>query len=145
MPEFTTFVGATADGPLHDPQGTRGLYSAVLTLSRPGIRPLPEYEQLPSTALRGDSHIAMAKPAFSPPGNPGATEIQMTSAAGELIFSGHPNDAGFLAGFKVYLTFRRSGDSFSWNIVKPQDPQRESTDAGEDPFQAAVVLDPVLA
>ncbi len=27
----------------------------------------------------------------------------MTSASGELVFCGHPNDRGFLAGFKVYL------------------------------------------
>lgn len=102
MPEFTTFVGATAEGPLHDPRGSPGQYSAVLTLSRPGIRPLPEYEQRPSDALPGDSHIAITKPAYSPPGNPGATEVRMTSAGGEVVFSGLPNQRGFLAGFKVY-------------------------------------------
>lgn len=102
LPEFMTFVGATATGPLHDPAGSPGEYSAVLTLARPGIRPLPEYEQRPSDTLQGDSHIAITKPAYSPPGNADATEIHMTSAAGELIFSGHPNHRGFLAGFKVY-------------------------------------------
>jgi hypothetical protein len=101
MPEFMTFVGATAEGPLHDPSGSRGQYSAVVTLSRPGIRPLPEYEQRPSDALSGDSHIAITKPAYSPPGNPDATEVQMIGAGG-LVFSGHPNQRGFLAGFKVY-------------------------------------------
>lgn len=100
--EFTTFVGATADGPLHDPQGSPGKYSAVLTMSRPGVRPLREYEQTPSDALEGDSHIAIAKPAFAPPGNPDATEIRMTGATGEVVFSGLPNRRGFLAGFKVY-------------------------------------------
>jgi hypothetical protein len=101
LPEFTTFVGSTSDGPLHDPAGSPGLYSGVLTLSRPGIRPLPEYEQRPSAALLGDSHIAIAKPAYSPPTTPDATEIRMTSAEG-VVFSGLPNPRGFLSGFAVY-------------------------------------------
>ncbi len=101
LPEFTTFVGSTSEGPLHDPAGSPGLYSGVLTLSRPGIRPLPEYEQRPSTALAGDSHVAIAIPAYSPPGNPGATEIRMTSDEG-VVFRGLPNLQGFLSGFAVY-------------------------------------------
>src|SRR5690349_13830271 len=74
LPEFTTFVNVYKDGTQAPPGGSPGQYSAVVTLSRPGIRPLPEYQQTPSTALRGDSHIAIAKPAYSPPGNPDATE-----------------------------------------------------------------------
>src|SRR5688572_27828107 len=57
MPEFTTFVRASADGPLHDPRGAPGRYSAVVTLSRPGLRPVPEYKMAPSEHVRGDSHI----------------------------------------------------------------------------------------
>jgi len=101
LPEFTTIVNVYKDGAPAPVGGSPGQYSAVVTLSRPGIRPLPEYEQRPSTALRGDSHIAIAKPAYAPPGDPDATEIRMTGREG-VVFSGHPNEAGFLAGFKVY-------------------------------------------
>jgi hypothetical protein len=101
LPQFMTIVGATADRALSDPRGSAGLYSAVLTLSRPGIRPLPEYNQTPSDALEGDSHVAITKPAYSPPGNSSATEIRATTAT-EVLFSGLPNRRGFLAGFKVY-------------------------------------------
>lgn len=101
LPEFTTFVNVYKDSSQAPVGGSPGQYSAAVTLSRPGIRPLPEYEQTPSTALRGDSHIAIAKPAYAPPGNPDATEIRMTAREG-VVFSGRPNEAGFLAGFKVY-------------------------------------------
>jgi hypothetical protein len=101
LPEFTTFVGSNGDGPLHDPRGGPGTYSAVVTLSRPGIRPLPEYAMVPSTHLRGDSHIAMARPAYEPPGLPSVDEIRMETAT-EVVYSGKPNDKGFLSGFAVY-------------------------------------------
>lgn len=101
LPEFTTIVNVYKDGSQAPIGGSPGQYSAAITLSRPAIRPLPEYEQMPSTALRGDSHIAIAKPAYAPPGNEDATEIRMTAREG-VVFSGIPNDAGFLSGFLVY-------------------------------------------
>jgi len=102
MPEFIFFVGATAEEPLHDPRGSPGQYSAVLTLSRPGIRPLPEYELQASHALSGDSHVAITKPAYTPPGNPGATEVRARSAEGQVLFSAHPNARGFLATCRIH-------------------------------------------
>jgi hypothetical protein len=109
-----TFVGATAEGPLHSPAGEPGKYSAAVTLSRPGVRPLPEYDQRPSEALRGDSHVAITKPAYAPPGNPDATEIRCHTHTG-VVFSGMPNEKGFLAGFRVYPF---EAESFSDAYVK---------------------------
>jgi hypothetical protein len=55
----------------------------------------------PSEHLRGDSHIGIARPAYEPPGLPSATEVRMETETG-VIFSGKPNEKGFLAGFAVY-------------------------------------------
>ena len=54
-----------------------------------------------SPGLRGDSHLAIAKPAFSPPGNPDADRIKIwgTTEDGNFEFSGLPNERGFLGKF----------------------------------------------
>jgi len=90
------------------PSGIAGLYRAVLTLQRAG-RPLtPEYAASFEGGLRGDSHLAITKPAYSPP-------IDATQIRGQVIvdgapyeWHGHPNERGFLG--KVALQpFHASG------------------------------------
>jgi hypothetical protein len=80
------------------PQGVPGEYTAVVILARPG-RPLtPEYEHSFSSGLKGDSHLAISRPAYSPPGNPGADQIRATGLLNGVVYewTGLPNARGFL-------------------------------------------------
>lgn len=80
------------------PVGVPGNYRVVFTLSRPGYALAPEYKHSFEGGLNGDSHLAISKPAFSPPGNPDATQIRIDGAtdAGRFEFIGYPNEGGFL-------------------------------------------------
>lgn len=86
------------------PGGLPGQYRAVVTLSRPG-RPLTaEYTHSFEGGLKGDSHIAITSPAYSPPGNPGATDIRgrgigVDGTPHEWI--GLPNELGFLGKIRI--------------------------------------------
>ena len=83
------------------PQGLPGKYSATFVLARPGFNLLPERQHSFAPGLRGDSHLAIAKPAFSPPGNPDADRIMVRGATedGNFEFIGIPNERGFLGKF----------------------------------------------
>ncbi len=67
-------------------------------LSRPGFSLFPEYSYSFSGGLDGDSHLAIAKPAFVPPGNENACGIVIhcTTDDGRFVFRGVPNKKGFL-------------------------------------------------
>lgn len=80
------------------PQGVPGEYQVTFVLQRPGYNLLAERQYSYASGLRGNSHLAIAKPAFSPPGNPDATQIRIYARTedGNFTFSGFPNDAGFL-------------------------------------------------
>jgi hypothetical protein len=80
------------------PQGLPGKYAVTFVLARPGFSLLPEGQHSFVPGLRGDSHLAIAKPAFSPPGNPDADQILIrgTTEDGNFQFSGLPNEQGFL-------------------------------------------------
>lgn len=80
------------------PQGAPGKYSVTFVLGRPGFNLLPETQHSFVSGLRGDSHLAVSKPAFSPPGNPDADRIKIagTTEDGSFEFLGYPNDRGFL-------------------------------------------------
>lgn len=80
------------------PQGIPGDYSVTFVLERRGYNLLPERQYSYATGLRGDSHLAIAKPAFTPPGNPDATQIRIYARTedGNFTFRGLPNNAGFL-------------------------------------------------
>ena len=80
------------------PQGLPGKYVATFILARPGFSLLPEGQHSFTSGLRGDSHLAISKPAFSPPGNPDADRIQIGARAedGAFVFHGWPNERGFL-------------------------------------------------
>jgi hypothetical protein len=51
-----------------------------------------------ANGLKGDSHLAITKPAFIPPSNPDATEILVYARTedGNFVFTGFPNQRGFL-------------------------------------------------
>jgi hypothetical protein len=80
------------------PQGLPGRYTVTFVLARPGFALLPERQHSFAPGLRGDSHLAISKPAFSPPGNPDADQIMIRGMTedGNFAFSGLPNERGFL-------------------------------------------------
>jgi hypothetical protein len=80
------------------PQGLPGKYTVTFVLARPGFSLLPEGKYSFTPGLRGDSHLAIAKPAFSPPNNPDADQIMIRGATedGNFVFAGFPNERGFL-------------------------------------------------
>jgi hypothetical protein len=79
------------------PKGLPGKYVVTFVLARPGFNLLPESQHSFANGLRGDSHLAVAKPAFSPPGNPDADKILIkgTTEDGKFVFTGFPNQRGF--------------------------------------------------
>ncbi len=87
--------------------GSPGEYEVTFVLGRPGFSLQPEGHASFANGLKGDSHLAITKPAFTPPGNPDATEIRIYAHTedGYFVFSGYPNDKGFL-GKLVSTPFR---------------------------------------
>ncbi len=85
--------------------GGPGRYRVVFTLARPGYVPKPENEVDFSPDIPGDSHLAIAAPAFTPPGLPSATAIKVytTTDVGQLVFVGHANAKGFLGRLETEL------------------------------------------
>jgi hypothetical protein len=79
-------------------QGAPGDYQVTFVLCRPGYKLLPETEVSFATGLTGDSHLAITKPAFTPPGNPDADQIKIYGRTedGVFTFTGYPNKKGFL-------------------------------------------------
>jgi hypothetical protein len=87
-------------------EGSPGLYEVTFILHRPGYSLQPEGHLTFSSGLRGDSHLAIAKPAYSPPGSPDADQIRIMGHTedGNFEFIGLPNAKGFL-GKLVTLPF----------------------------------------
>jgi len=79
-------------------EGIPGLYQVTFVLSRPGYSLVPEGSYSFSGGLDGDSHLAITKPAFVPPGNENASEIVVycTTEDGHFVFRGAPNKRGVL-------------------------------------------------
>ncbi|HXM21446.1 MAG TPA: methylamine utilization protein MauJ [Terriglobales bacterium] len=79
-------------------QGAEGDYKVTFVLWRPGFNLQPENNCSFATGLRGDSHLAITKPAFVPPGNPDADQIRIYGRTedGAFQFAGFPNERGFL-------------------------------------------------
>ena len=78
--------------------GSPGLYQATFILQRPGHRLMPEHDLSFSPGLLGNSHLAISKPAYCPPGNPAADQILIFGVTedGSFKFTGLPNEKGFL-------------------------------------------------
>jgi len=79
------------------PGGLPGRYRVVFLLNRPGYHQVLEYQFSFVGPLKGDSHLAITKPAFTPP-DPGADRIKISAVTpdGQFEFTGYPNDKGFL-------------------------------------------------
>jgi len=79
------------------PAGVPGQYKVTFLFERPGYRQTKEYEFSFLGPLRGDSHLAMTKPAFVPPGNPDADQVRISARTphGAFEFTALPNEKGF--------------------------------------------------
>lgn len=81
------------------PAGLAGAYKVTFVLNRPGYALLPERQHsFVSDNLKGDSHLAITRPAFITPQNEGADQIRVytNTSAGRFEFDGYPNERGFL-------------------------------------------------
>lgn len=79
------------------PAGSRGQYRVTFVLSRPGFPLEPEYRYSFSDLVKGDSHLAIAKPAFeNPAGDFDQIVIDGASPDGQFRFTGYGNERGFL-------------------------------------------------
>jgi hypothetical protein len=80
------------------PGGTPGMYEVTFILHRPGYKLQNEHNLSFSSGLRGDSHLAISKPAYMPPGNPDADQILIAGNTedGHFQFTGFPNEKGYL-------------------------------------------------
>lgn len=88
-------------------EGAPGDYKVVFVLKRPGYPLHPERQISFSSGHLGDSHVAISKPAFAPPGNPDADQMRIAALTedGRFEFVGVPNKRGFLG--KIFsLPFR---------------------------------------
>lgn len=83
--------------------GEPGEYDVLFTLSRPGYSLLPEYSYAVGERLKGDSHLAMRKPALDMPDVPDAPfiVIEMPTTEGIIKLVGHPNENGLLGQFEI--------------------------------------------
>jgi hypothetical protein len=80
------------------PAGLPGKYQVTFLLGRPGFKETKEYEFAFIGPHRGNSHLAITKPAFTPPGDAGADHIKVyaNTPYGRFEFTGFPNQGGFL-------------------------------------------------
>src|SRR5215217_8609415 len=62
---------------LGGPEGLPGKYMTVFTLNRPGFSLLPETRHSFASGLKGDSHLAITRPAFTNPNLPDADRIEI--------------------------------------------------------------------
>ncbi len=90
------YIGDKAHLNAYGPQGAPGSYTVAFILAKPNTRNSPENEVKFSEALRGDSHLAIAKPAVLIDIDPDEVHMSYQSTSGTLNFHGYPNEAGFL-------------------------------------------------
>jgi hypothetical protein len=98
--------------------GSPGLYEVTFILHRPGYKLQQEHQVSFSSGLRGDSHLAISKPAFLPPGNADADQILIVGATedGQFEFIGLPNEKGYL-GKIITKPFRADNRSHAEEIA----------------------------
>ena len=104
MPGMLQYLAIAAGKPPEDPHqpitvGQPGFYKVVLTLSRPGYPIHPEAELTGYENLQGDSHLAIAKPAYSigPDDDIKEVKLMVQTEDGPFELIGTPNKKGFLA------------------------------------------------
>jgi hypothetical protein len=91
------YLGDKAYLNANGPNGAPGQYVASFVLARPNSRNSPESEIKFASDLRGDSHLAIAKPAINLKIDPDQVLLSFKSATAEFLFRGFPNDSGYLA------------------------------------------------
>ncbi|MFI5109354.1 MAG: methylamine utilization protein MauJ [Terriglobales bacterium] len=86
------------------PLGVAGNYQVTFVLGRPGYSLLPEGQFSFVGGLQGDSHLAITRPAFTPPNDPDADHIRVYGRTedGDFTFEGYPNERGFLGKLQSF-------------------------------------------
>ena len=83
----------------NNPLGLPGKYKITFILSRPRHVVVSETVHQWSDTIRGDSHLAITRPAVIPPSSPDAVAIKIRVRAADgfyLEFTGSPNEKGYL-------------------------------------------------
>ncbi|HXY78655.1 MAG TPA: methylamine utilization protein MauJ [Candidatus Acidoferrales bacterium] len=91
------YIGNKAYLNANGPNGAPGLYTASFVLARPNSRNSPENQIMFADALRGDSHLAIAKPAIKIDIDPDQVLLSFKSDSASFLFRGFPNENGYLA------------------------------------------------
>ena len=91
------YIGSKANLNASGPMGAPGLYTVEFVLAKPNSRNSSENDIKFADALRGDSHLAIAKPAVIIDIDPDEVLLSFMSPTQSLTFHGRPNDAGYLA------------------------------------------------
>jgi SEC-C motif len=79
-------------------------YKVVFTLNRPGFPLHSEYAMTTADKLKGDSHLAITKPALDDPLTPDANRVMLgfeIPSIGNVEFIGYPNDEGYLGKIEL--------------------------------------------
>jgi len=91
------YIGDKAYLNANGPNGAPGLYTASFVLAKPNSRNSPETQIKFADGLRGDSHLAIAKPAVKIDIDPDQILLSFKSATASFLFRGFPNEGGYLA------------------------------------------------
>lgn len=94
-----TFIPQFRDRKVEDrPEGLPGKYVVIFVFSRPGFALTAEREYKIADDMKGDSHLAITPPAYTPSKIEGPTAIKFraNNEEGDFVFTGIPNDEGFL-------------------------------------------------
>jgi hypothetical protein len=91
------YIGDKAHLNAHGPNGAPGEYTATFVLAKPNARNSAENDIKFADLLRGDSHLAIAKPAITMDIDPDEVLMSFKTGATIFTFHGYPNDAGYLA------------------------------------------------
>jgi hypothetical protein len=91
------YIGDKAHLNAIGPNGAPGLYTVTFVLAKPNSRNSPENEIKFADLLRGDSHLAITKPAVNIPIDPDHIILSFKSATTHFKFRGYPNERGYLA------------------------------------------------
>ena len=81
--------------PMQGAVGQPGRYRITVLLARPSYRELPETQQSFLGALKGDSHLAVTRPAMEPAEEGAVPKILAGTPEGRFEFTAIANDAGY--------------------------------------------------
>ncbi|MCU1303343.1 MAG: hypothetical protein JWQ87_3627 [Candidatus Sulfotelmatobacter sp.] len=97
-----TMVPFFVEGAIPDPReaaGYPGKYKLIVTLSRPRYVAASETVYKWAEDLKGDSHLAITRPAYTPPSSPDAVKIKVRVWGDNgfyVEYDGTPNEKGYL-------------------------------------------------